>query len=271
MSIAAEFSKILATHAIQPHFQPIITADGCSIYAYEALSRGPANSVFHNPLPLFEYAKSTNRLFALERICRTKAIDQFTGQNLQGRLFINVSPDTLLQPDHKRGLTRDLASRFGIRPERVVIEITEHSPTHDYALMRQAVNHYREEGFSIALDDLGAGYSSLRLWSELQPEFVKIDRHFICDIDQDSFKRHFVSSILGLARLANSHVIAEGVETLQEFRVLHEIGVDFFQGYFFGKPSPVGQPALAAGMPALEPAGQGTTAANNQLPAQASS
>lgn len=240
MTPAAEFSHILATHAIQPHFQPIITADGHSIYAYEALSRGPADSVFHNPLPLFEYAKSQNRLFALERICRTKAIDQFTGQQLQGKLFINVSPETLLQPDHQRGLTRDLASRFGISPARVVIEITEHDPTHDYTLMRQAVNHYRSEGFSIALDDLGAGYSSLRLWSELQPEFVKIDRHFICDIDQDNFKRHFVSSILGLARLSNSQVIAEGVETQQEFQVLHEIGVDFFQGYFFGKPNPTG-------------------------------
>lgn len=253
MSIAAEFSNILATQAIQPLFQPIITADGCSVYAHEALSRGPEHSVFHNPLPLFEYAKSQNRLFALERICRTKAIDQFTSQNLQGRLFINVSPETLLQADHQRGLTRDLANRFGINPEQVVIEITEHSPTHDYALMRQAVSHYRAEGFSIALDDLGAGYSSLRLWSELQPEFVKIDRHFICDIDQDSFKRHFVSSILSLARLAKSQVVAEGVETLQEFRVLQEIGVDFFQGYFFGKPAPVGLPSLAAGMPECAP------------------
>lgn len=105
--------------------------------------------------------------------------------------------------------------------------------------MRRAVKHYQAEGFSIALDDLGSGYSSLRLWSEVHPDFVKIDRHFINGIEKDRVKRDFVRSIIDIARSVNSQVIAEGIETLQEFETLSELGVDYLQGYYFAKPSPI--------------------------------
>src|SRR5690554_224499 len=234
-----ELSSIISEKMINTYFQPIISADGQSIYAYEALSRGPSGSILFNPINLFEQAKQQQKLFALESVCRTKTIEQFTQQQLPGKLFLNISPETLLQPDHQRGLTLELVNTFGISPEQVVIEITEHSPTHDYALMRRAVQHYQGEGFSIALDDLGAGYSSLRLWSEVQPEFVKIDRHFISGIEHDKIKRDFVRSIVAIARSVNSQIIAEGIETLQEYATLCEIGVDYVQGYYFARPSPV--------------------------------
>ena len=224
---------------ISTYFQPIMSADGQSIYAYEALSRGPTDTVLFSPIKLFEQAKRQHKLFALESICRTKAIEQFTQQQLPGKLFLNISPETLLQPDHQKGLTLELVNTFGISPEQVVIEITEHSPTHDYALMRRAVQHYQGEGFSIALDDLGAGYSSLRLWLEVQPEFVKIDRHFINGVEDDRVKREFVRSMLNIARSVNSQVIAEGIETQHEFEVLQEMGVDYLQGYYFARPNPV--------------------------------
>lgn len=233
-----ELSRIIAAKMVSTYFQPIILVNEQSIYAYEALSRGPSGSILFNPINLFEQAKQQQKLFALESICRTKAIEQFTQQQLPGKLFLNVSPETLLQPDHHRGFTLELVNTFGISPEQVVIEITEHSPTHDYDLMRRAVKHYQGEGFSIALDDLGTGYSSLRLWSEVHPDFVKIDRHFITGIEKDKVKRDFVRSIVAIARSAKSQVIAEGIETLQEFETLCEIGVDYLQGYYFARPSP---------------------------------
>ncbi|MDM7858320.1 GGDEF domain-containing protein [Thiopseudomonas acetoxidans] len=234
-----ELLIIINEKMINTYFQPIISADGQSIYAYEALSRGPSGSIFFSPINLFEQAKQQQKLFALESVCRTQAVATFTQQQLPGKLFLNVSPDTLLQPDHHRGFTLELINTFGISPEQVVIEITEHSPTHDYELMRRAVKHYQAEGFSIALDDLGSGYSSLRLWSEVQPDFVKIDRHFINGIEKDRVKRDFVRSIIDIARSVNSQVIAEGIETLQEFETLSELGVDYLQGYYFAKPSPI--------------------------------
>ena len=239
MKKVEELLRIIESKLINTYFQPIISADGQSIYAYEALSRGPSGSILFSPINLFEQAKQQKKLFALESICRTKAIEQFTQQQLPGKLFLNISPETLLQPDHHRGLTLELINNFGIKPEQVVIEITEHSPTHDYDLMRRAVRHYQDEGFSIALDDLGAGYSSLRLWSEVQPDFVKIDRHFITGIEKDKVKRDFVRSIVAIARSVKSQIIAEGIETLQEFETLCEIGVDYLQGYYFAKPSPM--------------------------------
>ncbi len=241
MSIEHDFLRVIEQRDIRTYFQPIVTSDDHSIYAYEALSRGPLNSTLFSPLQLFAQAKQQHKLFALESICRTRAIEQYRCQQLPGKLFLNISPETLLQPDHQRGLTMELVNSFDLSPEQVVIEITEHSPTHDYELMRRAVRHYQNEGFSIALDDLGAGYSSLRLWSEVQPDFVKIDRYFVQDIDKDHFKREFVSFILGLARSVGSTVIAEGVENNEEYAILQELGADLLQGYYFAKPCP--QPA----------------------------
>ncbi|MBB1489246.1 GGDEF domain-containing protein, partial [Oceanospirillum sediminis] len=223
---------------INTFFQPIIGARGQSIFAYEALSRGPADSLYCSPVHLFEEAKRQQQLFSLEAVCRSRAIENFTRQKLTGKLFLNVSPETLLQSDHHSGLTLDLLQSYGLKPEQVVIEITEHSPTHDYGLMRAAVEHYQGEGFSIAIDDLGAGYSSLRLWSELKPEYVKIDRHFVSGIEGDKVKRDFVRSIVEIARAVNSQVIAEGIETRQEFEALSEINVDYLQGYYFARPNP---------------------------------
>lgn len=238
MAKTDELLNIIKSQKINTHFQPIITANGQSIFAYEALSRGPAESSLYSPIHLFDEAKRQQQLFALESICRRKAIERFTQQQLPGKLFLNVTPETLLQPDHYKGLTLDLINNFGLRPEQVVIEITEHSPTHDYELMCLAVKHYQGEGFSIALDDLGTGYSSLRLWSEVHPEYVKIDRHFVSGIDKDKIKRDFVRSIVEIARAVKSQVIAEGIETREEFETLSEIGVDYLQGYYFARPNP---------------------------------
>ncbi|WP_417597221.1 GGDEF domain-containing protein [Oceanospirillum sp.] len=241
-------TEIIESQTINTLFQPIIGARGESIFAYEALSRGPSDSYLCSPVRLFEEAKQQHQLFALESICRRRAIENFTRQQLPGKLFLNVTPETLLQPDHHKGLTLDLLNNYGLQPDQVVIEITEHSPTHDYELMCCAVRHYQGEGFSIALDDLGAGYSSLRLWSELQPEYVKIDRHFVSGIESDKVKRDFVRSILEIARAVNSQVVAEGIETRQEFETLTDIGVDFFQGYYFARPHP--QPIRSVSRPA---------------------
>src|SRR5690606_18190257 len=141
---------------------------------------------------------------------------------------------------HKPGRTLKLLQQYGIPAEKVVIELTEQMPTDDFELLDTALHHYRDMGFSIALDDLGAGYSSLRLWSELRPEYVKIDRHFIDGIHRDPLKREFVGSILQIARASKAQVIAEGIELTEELAVLMEMGVDLVQGYLLGRPQELG-------------------------------
>ena len=154
-------------------------------------------------------------------------------------LFLNVMPLTIVERDFAEGLTLGFIREAGIPAERVVIELTEHVPIHDYPLMRQAVDHYRHMGFQVALDDLGTGHSSLRHWSELRPDFVKLDRHFIAGIDRDPAKREFLESILGVARRLDCQLIAEGVETADEHLCLWELdrGLSLLQGFYFSRPS----------------------------------
>ncbi|WP_150640251.1 bifunctional diguanylate cyclase/phosphodiesterase [Pseudomonas fluorescens] len=229
-------SSILAQSALHSLFQPIISLSKRRIVGYEALTRGPSNSPLHSPTALFAIARQAGRLSELEMACRHSACRRFNQQKLPGKLFLNVSPESLLEAAHQPGRTLRLLETFGIEPSQVVIELTEQTPTDDFQLLQNALHHYRAMGFSIALDDLGAGYSSLRLWSELRPDYVKIDRHFIDGIHQDALKREFVGSILKIAKASRAQVIAEGIELPEELAVLTEMGVDLVQGYLLCRP-----------------------------------
>ncbi|MHC8306717.1 bifunctional diguanylate cyclase/phosphodiesterase [Pseudomonas sp. PB3P13] len=229
-------SSILAQSGLHSLFQPIVSLSERRILGYEALTRGPSNSPLHSPVALFAVARQAGRLSELEIACRQSACRHFNEQQLPGKLFLNVSPESLLETSHQPGRTLQLLQDLGIPPSQVVIELTEQTPTDDFHLLQNALHHYRAMGFSIALDDLGAGYSSLRLWSELRPDYVKIDRHFIDGIHQDALKREFVGSILQIAKASRAQVIAEGIELPEELAVLTEMGVDLVQGYLLCRP-----------------------------------
>lgn len=231
-----ELIAILGDQKLTPHFQPIVSLAQKKIMGYEALIRGPYDSPLHSPLNLFAAAERFDLSAKLEFICREITIKRYADLNINEKLFINVSPSLLLQPKFKKGETLRFLKEFGVDPRSVVIELTEHQPTDDYGLMREAVSHYRNMGFEIALDDLGAGYSGLRLWSELLPDYVKIDKHFIQKLHKDPVKLNFVKSILSMATALNCQVIAEGIETADEFKAIEKIGIAYAQGYYFGKP-----------------------------------
>lgn len=233
---SSELQRILAEELLNTLLQPIYSLAARRIHGYEALSRGPSNSPLHAPLALFSVARSAGRLSELEMACRQRACTSFSQQRCPGTLFLNVSPESLVEPGHQSGRTLQMLQQCGIAPAQVVIELTEQTPIEDFDLLDRALHHYRAMGFSIALDDLGAGYSSLRLWSELRPDIVKIDRHFIDGIHLDPLKREFVGSILQMARAARARVVAEGVELIEELQLLQQMGVDLVQGYLLGRP-----------------------------------
>ncbi|EIK52305.1 EAL/GGDEF domain-containing protein [Stutzerimonas stutzeri TS44] len=228
--------RILAHGDITTLFQPIVSLSERRVLGYEALSRGPSNSALHSPINLLAAARHAGRLDALEVRFRQNACRRFREGELPGKLFLNASPDSLLDHHHRAGRTLDMLHTYGIPASQVVIELTEQTPTEDFDVLHAALHHYRAMGFLIALDDLGAGYSSLRLWSELRPDYVKIDRYFIDGIHQDRLKREFVESILKIARTSKAEVIAEGIELPEELAVLSEMGVDLVQGYLLGRP-----------------------------------
>jgi len=242
--LRAHLYDILARRQLSALFQPIVHMQTGDIIAYEGLIRGPSDSPLHSPMNLFKAARANGLTVQVEHLCRKVVLERFAELDLPGKLFLNVSPECLLQRDARHGETLEVIHQIGINPERVIIELTENQPTYDYDLMREAVLHYRKMGFQIAIDDLGEGFSSLRLWSELRPEFVKIDMHFIQGINHDPVKLQFVRSIQEIAEKSNTRVIAEGIETQPELLVLRDVGVALGQGYHLGRPHPT--PARAA-------------------------
>ena len=126
---------------------------------------------------------------------------------------------------------------LGLLPERVVIELTEDYPTLDFQVVHESLMLYRSMGFRVAIDDLGEGFASLRLWSELKPEFVKADKHFVTGIAGDPVKLQFLRAIQHIAESSGSLVIAEGIENAADFKVVKDIGVACGQGWFIGRPA----------------------------------
>lgn len=242
-----QLNDIIERRQLSALLQPIARMQDGEIVAYEGLIRGPSDSPLHSPLNLFKAARACGRTVEVEHLCRRVVLERFAELKLPGKLFLNVSPECLLlQPDGTRGETLQYIHQIGIHPDRVIIELTENQPTYDYELMREAVLHYRNMGFQIAIDDLGEGFSSLRLWSELRPEYVKIDMHFIQGINHDPVKLQFVRSIQEIADKSDTLVIAEGIETQAELLVLRDIGVAYGQGYHLGRPHSAPARALPA-------------------------
>lgn len=234
--ILQELLRILNTGDVTPRFQAILDLQTKHILGFEALIRGPSGSPLHGPIKLLQAAATHHLTAPTEHLCRRITLETFCSLGLPGKLFINVSPECLILKDAEFRETLQLAASLGISPNRIVIELTEYQPTHDYDALIDAVMHYRSLGFQIAIDDLGEGFSSLRLWSEIKPDYVKIDMHFIQGIDKDPVKRQFVRSIQEIAKQSSTKVIAEGIETQAELESVAEIGISYGQGYFIARP-----------------------------------
>src|SRR5690606_29774097 len=190
----AMFDTVLRQEALTSLFPPIVDLDDGKIVGYEGLIRGPVGTPLHSPVELFDAARRVGRTGELELLCLRKHIDNFQSLRLPGRLFLNMSPDvvTVAAPtDFRSGSTPRTEDRGS---GRIVVELTETSTAASYAQLREATGKYRGMGVQFAIDDLGEGFASLRLWSELRPEFVKIDQYFVRDIDTDSLKRRVVRS-----------------------------------------------------------------------------
>ena len=230
--------EILLNESLTPVFQPIIDLTEPAITGYEALIRGPANSNMVSPKALFDSASEAGLTVRLEYLCIELACREFFTKNFDGKLFINVSPISLVNPHTEEHIVEIFENELEVDKERIVIELSESYPIDDYEFISQALHYLRDRGFELAIDDLGAGYSSLRVWSEFKPEYVKIDRHFIKSIDKNPVNHEFVRSIQEISRSVGTHVIAEGIETEAELKAITSLGISHGQGYLLGKPNP---------------------------------
>ncbi len=247
--LLAELTRIISNREISILYQPLVSLHTGKIFGYEALSRGPENSKLTSPGALFPAAEAAGLLYPLEKLARETAIRGMPKLSPEQRLFLNINPGIISDPKFTTGETRRLLESIGLAPRNIVFEITERTSIKDFNQFRQVLEHYRDQGFGIAVDDAGAGYSSLQSIAELHPEFIKIDMSLIKNVDKNPVKKALIETFVTFAQKINSEIIAEGIETPQELKVLMEMGIHYGQGYFLARPA---NPVPAVNMQARE-------------------
>jgi len=232
--------KVLVQGGLYPVYQPIINLSDASIHAHEALIRGPRGTPLHTPDAMLRAAAQECLGFEFEYACLVAAMRTWGQMDVPGRLFVNVSAAVLTQLVQLRGpdTLLELITGMGILPRMLVLEITEHERVHDMDALADVVAQVHMAGVSLALDDFGDGRSSLRLWSQLKPEVVKIDKYFTRNISQHGDKLKTIQALLQIADIFGTALVAEGVETKEDLRVLRDLGIAYGQGYFLGHPDP---------------------------------
>lgn len=228
---------ILRHRRLQSLFQPVLDLNFGLVHGHEGLIRGPSDSVLHSPMALLRAADQANLRAETELMCIDVIMADFARKKMDGMLFINLSPIAVETQTRLLGDLLSILKANYIKPERVVIELTEDGTTTDLPMLFDHLADFRDEGLRLALDDLGEGYSSLRRWSELRPDYVKIDKHFVSGINQDPVKLQFVRSLRQIALDSGASLIAEGVENRAELALIRELGIAYGQGYFIGRPS----------------------------------
>jgi EAL domain-containing protein (putative c-di-GMP-specific phosphodiesterase class I)/GGDEF domain-containing protein len=230
---------IIDEKQIRTVFQPIISLRDGSILGHEALSRITCESDISSPDELFRIAGDSNRLWDLELLCRTKALEAafvFLKPPYDKKLFLNVNPNIMHDPKFKEGFTKEFLAQYNIGASSIIFEITERNVIEDISTFRTTIDHYKNQDYRIAIDDTGSGYSGLNLISEVNPNFIKLDINLIRGIDTNSLKFALVKGMVELSKVSSIQVIAEGIETYAELETLVNLGVQYGQGYFIQRP-----------------------------------
>lgn len=215
-------------------FQPIINHEKQKISSVEALVRGPGGV---SPQALFSsFGKDVKALHKFDLISKARAISKAVDYGCTADLSINLLPKSLTQIKGSTEYILDVLANSGLSPEQLVVEVTEDEAITNYEEFKTATQKLRSAGIRIAIDDFGAGYAGLSMLTEFQPDKLKIDRRLVDGISTSGPKQAIVSAIVDLCRPLGILVVAEGIETIEEFSWLKKVGIQRFQGFLFSKP-----------------------------------
>ena len=220
-------------------FQPIIYSHTGKIYAVEALLRNVQDIPgLTNIDDLFDLAFNDDYLYELDLQLREKAISKFSKIKINNlKLFYNLDNRIIYNKNYSQGNTAKILNKYNLNKDSIYFELSEKGTAIEQNALSSMLQRYKESGYKIAIDDFGIGVSGLKLLYFSEANIIKLDRFFISNIDQDSKKKLFCSSIVEMAHIMGMQVIAEGVETVKEFYTCKDIGADFIQGYLVQKPT----------------------------------
>lgn len=214
-------------------YQPIVDVTTRTIYAHEALVRGPAGEGAYT---ILERVNDSNR-YQFDQACRVKAIRGAAALGMQELLSINFLPNAVYQPEACIRTTLAAARECNFPLDHIIFEVTESEQVMDRAHLVNIFHEYRRFGFHTAIDDFGAGYAGLNLLSSFQPFLLKLDMDLIRGIDTSMPRQAIVKGVVSICEALGVRVLAEGVETAAERDHLREAGISLMQGYWFCRPA----------------------------------
>jgi len=220
-------------------FQPILNINTGRTYGVEALLRNHLEAGFKSIFDVFDATYNENILYAFDLALREKTFNKFIKiENYENlKLFYNLDNRLFAMPDFSSGNTNALLKKYNIRKENICFEISERHEIADIASIKEIQQHYKNEDFYIAIDDFGVGYSGYKLLFDSAPDIIKIDRYFLQNIEKDMKRKLMLKSIAHLAIQLGIVVLAEGVETKEEYLTCKDIGCNLVQGYFIQRPT----------------------------------
>lgn len=222
--------------SIVPVFQPIVDLQAGRISGFESLSRPGPECDFSDATELFASAEKAHMLWDIEEVARQHALHAATGWPDGTQLFLNSSPEVFADPRFARQIIQGIESVPGLTPDRVVLEITEQASEHAVGGLERQVELLKDYGFHIAIDDVGAGRSGLNRIVTLRPSWLKLNRVLVDMVDQDRARQNMIRFFLHFARLSGVNLIAEGIERPEELWTLVDLGVQYGQGFYLGRP-----------------------------------
>jgi EAL domain-containing protein (putative c-di-GMP-specific phosphodiesterase class I) len=233
---------LLEKRALETWFQPVVHGTTEAVVGHECLvrARHPDEDRVIPPGELIGWAREENLLFMFDRVCRETHIARAaaSASGPEHMFLINFLPSVIYEPEFCLRTTVGAIEGTGLRPEQIVFEVVETEAIEDHAHLYNILCYYRDNGFQVALDDLGAGYSGLSLMADLDPDLIKIDRGVVERADRSEGHAEVCRAIVGFARSRGRRVLAEGIETASQRDFMRSLGVDLMQGYFFGRPAP---------------------------------
>jgi EAL domain-containing protein (putative c-di-GMP-specific phosphodiesterase class I) len=227
---------ILLRERVVTSYQPILRMQEGTVMGFEALSRGPKGSGLESAGELFDAAKSHGLRVELDRLCRKRALLSSGRLPSNAKIFVNTLPATMRDPQFRDKALIDFLDRAQVRPERIVIEITEQEVIENHGIFRDTMAYFTDLGMSFAVDDVGAGYSGLDTIAKLRPAYLKIDIALVREVNVNPVNRSMVKAIIHLGHGINAKVIAEGIGNEEEAQVLRAMLVDYGQGYHLARP-----------------------------------
>ncbi len=241
----SELHRLIEDAAVSTLFQPLIDLASGEIVGFEALSRGPAGSAFELPAPMFALSERFGLALDLDRLCRANALRELprlAGRMAKTKLFLNVLPGGLADPDWLGGGVEALLHAAGLAPCDLVLEVSERRADADSELFESAARKIRQAGFGLALDDVGTGYATLGTLERVRPDYLKMDVSLVRGIHESPIKQDILGSLVHIARRMGAEIVAEGIEAEEETRALRAAGAHLGQGFLYARPAPPGPP-----------------------------